>query len=328
MNSRKADMVVHSSNPSGSVDPIDEIFAAMQVQCARYARIEATAPWGLSFARDQTARFGLVVRGGGWLSVEGVDQPIALAPGDCYVLVGGTPYILRDDLRTPTRNCAEVVCDETSGIINLGGGGAATTIITGWFTFDALSAQPLVTLLPPVLHSRMDQDRTHVLQATLQLLAMETAEPSLGSRLVISRLADIVFIQAIRLHIASSAGSSLGWLAALTDRRIGAVIQAIHQNPGHPWTVESLASVAGLSRSAFALRFKELVGESPVEYLTRWRMFRAACMLRRGDQPLSEIATLTGYESDVAFNKAFKRITGFTPGRYRRDGLPTDCVFA
>jgi AraC-like DNA-binding protein len=321
-------MVVHPSTRPSSVDPLDEIFAAMQVQCARYARVEATAPWGLSFAGDQTARFGLVVRGGCWLSVEGIDQPIALAAGDCYVLIRGTPYILRDDLRTPTQSCAEVVRDEASGVVELGGGGAATTIITGWFTFDALSAQPLVALLPPVLHARMDQDRTHVLQATLQLLAMETAEPSLGSRLVISRLADIVFIQAIRLHIASPAGSCVGWLAGLTDRRIGAVIQVIHQDPGHPWSVESLASVAELSRSAFALRFKELVGESPVEYLTRWRMFRAACMLRRSDQPINEIATLTGYESDVAFNKAFKRITGVTPGRYRRDGLPTDCVFA
>jgi hypothetical protein len=205
------------------LDPLDAIFAAMQAQCARYARVEATAPWGLSFAGDQTARFGLVVRGGCWLSVEGIDQPIALAAGDCYVLVGGTPYILRDDLRTPTQNCTEVVRDEASGVIDLGGGGAATTIITGWFTFDTLSAQPLVTLLPPVLHARMDQDRTHVLQATLQLLAMETAVPNLGSRLVVSRLADILFIQAIRLHIAS-AGASVGWLAALADRRIGAVI--------------------------------------------------------------------------------------------------------
>jgi AraC-like DNA-binding protein len=300
------------------MDPLDQIFAAMRVHSAIYARLEATAPWGLSFIGDQNARFGLVVRGSCWLSVEGMDQPIALTAGDCFVLLRGTAYTLRDDLHTPTQNCADVVRDKVGGACEFGGGGAPATIITGWFDFDRLSAQPLVELLPPVLHARMDQDRSYVLQATLQLLAMETNEGGLGSGLVISRLVDILFIQVIRVHVATSAGPEVGWLAALADKRIGAAIQAIHQETDRPWTVEALASVAGLSRSAFALRFKELVGESPYEYLTRWRMFRAGCLLRQSDKPLSEIATLAGYESDVAFNKAFKRITGFTPGSYRR----------
>ncbi|RJG07800.1 AraC family transcriptional regulator [Noviherbaspirillum cavernae] len=300
------------------MDPLDDVFAAMRVQSAVYARLEATAPWGLSLAGGQSARFGLVVRGGCLLSVEGVVQPIALTAGDCYVLARGTPYVLRDKAGTPTVSCTSVVRDRIGGVVDLGGGGTPATVICGWFTFDELSAQPLVELLPTVLHVRMDQARVHALQATLQLLAMETEQPGLGSSLVISRLADIVFVQAIRAHVAASGDAAPGWLAALSDRKIGPALRAMHRDIAKSWTVESLASIATLSRSAFAMRFKERVGESPLEYLTRWRMFKASCMLRQSNRSLGEIADVIGYESESAFNKAFKRAMGLAPGAYRR----------
>lgn len=308
------------------MDPLDEVFSAMRVESALYARLEATAPWGLSTRRgDNQARFGLMLRGGGWLTLdEGAShrEPIALVAGDCFVIPHGLPYTLRDDPKSSTVNCVDVVRANIGGVVPLGGGGAGTTVISGWFTFDPYGARPLLDLLPPLLHIRMDQDRTHLLQATLQLLAMETAQRGLGSGLIVSRLADIIFAQAVRAYIDSlDAEADTGWLAALSDRRIGAALHLLHKDVASSWTVETLAAAAGMSRSAFALRFKEKVGQSPLDYLTRWRMFRAGHLLRHTDKPLAEVANSVGYESEAAFNKAFKRSTGAAPGAYRRSAL-------
>lgn len=149
---------------------------------------------------------------------------------------------------------------------------------------------------------------------------METAQRGLGSGLVVSRLADIIFVQAVRAHIDTlDAETETGWLAALSDRRVGAALHLLHKDVAANWTVEALAAAAGMSRSGFALRFKEKVGESPLEYLTRWRMFRAGHLLRHTDKPLVEVAGSVGYESEAAFNKAFKRSSGAAPGAYRRN---------
>jgi AraC-like DNA-binding protein len=301
----------------GTVDPLDDVFAAMRVRSAAYARFEATSPWGITFAGGTTARFGLVVRGGCWLSVEGLD-PVALATGDCYVLVRGSTYALRDKLGSPTRNCFEVVGANVGSVIDIGGGGGAATVITGWFTFDAVSSRPLIDLMPLVLHAKMDERRTQVMASTLTLLDMETAGPGLGSEVVISRLADILFIQAIRAHIAATGEAATGWLAALSDPRIGPALRAIHDDAARAWTVEALAATAGMSRSAFAASFKERIGEPPLEYLTRWRMFRGGALLQHSDQTLSRIASAVGYDSEAAFSKAFKRLNGLSPGSYRR----------
>ena len=297
---------------------MDEIFEPMRVRSALYARLEATAPWGLSFTGGVGARFGLVVEGTCWLSTEGPDRPIELSAGDCYVLVRGTPYVLSDEIGRPTRPCSEVVRDKVGGVVELGGPGARATVITGWFTFDEPSARPLVDLVPPLLHVRMEQDRTRLLRETMQLFAVETEERGLGSGVVVSRLADIVFVQVVRTYAASVGGTEAGWLAALSDERIGPAIRAIHGEISRPWTVEELASVARMSRSAFALRFKRRLGEPPLAYLARWRMFRAGCLLRQGDDPTGEIASLVGYGSQAAFDKAFKRAMGYAPGVYRR----------
>jgi AraC-like DNA-binding protein len=299
------------------MDPLDDVFAAMRVQSAVYARLETTAPWGIRFAAGQSARFGLVVSGGCRLTLDGV-EPVALAAGDCYVIVRGSTYTLQDAPRSPTQNCFDVIGNRVGNIIEFGGGGSsAASVITGWFVFDELGARPLMELMPVLLHARIDQNRTQLLQSTLQQLAMETANPGLGSGVVISRLADILFIEAIRGHVASPGGAEVGWLSALSDQRLAPALRAIHQETAKSWTVEQLAAKAGMSRSAFAAHFKERVGKSPLEYLTRWRMFRAGALLRRGDQRLSQIAYAVGYKTEAAFSKAFKRINGLTPGNYR-----------
>lgn len=308
-------------------DPLDEVFAAMRVDSALYARLEAKAPWGLSTRRvDTTTRFGLVLRGGCWLRLDDAGagtQPVALVAGDCFVIPRGDAYTLCDDFASPRVNCVDLVRANLGGVVALGGDGAQSSVISGWFSFDPYGARALLDLLPPLLHIRMDEQRTQLLQASLRLLAMETAQRRLGAGLIVSRLADIVFVQAVRAHIDTlDPDADGGWLAALADRRLGAALNLLHGDVAANWTVETLAAAAGMSRSAFALRFKDKLGIAPLDYLTRWRMFRAGHLLRHTDRALASIAASVGYESEAAFNKAFKRVTGSAPGAFRRSARP------
>jgi transcriptional regulator GlxA family with amidase domain len=174
-------------------------------------------------------------------------------------------------------------------------------------------------LLPELILIKADQAQTLALHSTLQLLASEMAEPAPGSEVMVNRLADILFIQCVRAHIASSSENcKSGWLRAIFDPKIGAALKAMHERVENTWTVETLAAAAGMSRSAFALKFKEMLGETPLEYLTNWRMYKATGLLREEDKKLFDVAKSVGYESDAAFSKAFKRVLGMAPREYRR----------
>lgn len=300
------------------MDPIDDVFAAMRVHTALHARIEARAPWGVTFVPGKAARFGLVVRGSCWLQVEGEGGPIQLAAGDCYIIVRGTQYSLSDAPGSPTRPCYKALRHHESHVVRLGGDGEPATVITGWFLYDSVSVRPLVDLMPTLIQTRMDEQRSHILQATLQLLAMETAKRELGATIMVSRLADILFIQTIRNHAEKAGDEASGWLGALGDARLAPVFSAIHARVEHPWTVEALAAIACMSRSAFAQRFKARVGFAPLDYVTRWRMFRAGNLLLQGRESIAAIGYKVGYESEAAFGKAFRRVIGMSPGGYRK----------
>lgn len=300
------------------MDALDTVFDAMRVKSVLHARLEASAPWGLAFNGSPRAKFGLVTRGSCWLDVRGKDQPLALTGGDCFILLHDQPFAIRDAARTPTVPCADVVQNRLGEVIEFGGGGQVTTLISGWFEFDTLGAKPLLDALPPIIHTRMDCDQSWLLQSTFQLLATETAEHRLGSSLVVSRLADILFIHTIRAYLSADDAPRDGWLAALSDKQIGETIRAVHDNIAAPWTVEKLADKAAMSRSAFAARFKSLVGQPPMDYLTHWRMYQASSMIRRNSADLGGIAEAIGYDSETTFARAFKRVTGTTPGEYRR----------
>lgn len=302
------------------MDPIDDVFGQMRVHTSLYARIEARGPWGVTFVRGNAARFGYVVRGGCWMHVED-GEPFRLAAGDCYVIVGGAQYTLRDDPATPTQFCYKALRNHSSHIVRLGEEqGAPVTVVTGWFLFDRQGAKPLIDLMPELILARMDEERSGLMETTLNLLAKETARATLGTGIVVSRLADILFIQAIRSHAAAAGAEASGWIGALCDPRLSRAFSAIHARVDNHWTVDDLAREAGMSRSAFAARFRERVGMSPLDYVTRWRMFRAGALLRQGNRSIAEIAIKVGYENEGAFAKAFKRVTGITPGAYRREG--------
>jgi AraC-like DNA-binding protein len=318
------------------MDPITDVFETMHVTSVVHARLEATAPWGLMRAAQaaeeeevdserqktspsQLAHFGMVSRGNCWLSVDGIPDALPLTGGDCFLLAPGSSYILRDNPRTPPHSFCEVAPRNGSKVIDYGGGGAPTTIISGWFRFDPVSLKPLSQLLPQLILVKADQAKNLALHTTLHLLASEMAEPAPGSEVVVRRLADVLFIQCVRAHIASSSEvCKSGLLRAIFDPQIGSALKAMHGRVENPWTVETLAAASGMSRSAFALRFKELLGETPLEYLTNWRMYKATGMLQKGDKKLFEVAQFVGYDSDAAFSKAFKRVFGVAPREYRR----------
>lgn len=301
------------------MDPIDDVFGSMRVHTSLYARIEAAAPWGVTFVRGAAARFGYVVRGQCWLTVQG-REPVRVSAGDCWMIVAGSQYALQDSPATPTEFCYKALREHSNHVVKLGGGGDPATVVTGWFLFDRQGVKPLIDLMPELILTPMDRERSELMQSTLQLLAVETARRSLGTDIVVSRLADILFIQAIRAHAASAGAEASGWIGALIDPRLSRAFAAIHAKVEHHWTVEELARQAGMSRSAFAARFRDKVGLSPLDYVTRWRMFRAAGLLRQRRHSVAEIAIRVGYENESAFAKAFKRVTGATPGGYRRDG--------
>ena len=298
-------------------DPLADLFTATRVESVVYGRLEAIAPWGFSFDAPSQAKFGMVLKGNGWLSVEGRAESVALRAGDWYLLPPGNKYTLRDDPRTRARSVTEL-WEQSPGGVSYRGGGASTAIIAGKFTFGGPFGKPLTESLPPVIRVRAEDAPTLALQTTLRLILSEMTSPERGSQAVVSRLAEILFVQAIRACVASSGCPKAEWLRAFSDPPVAAALKSMHEHPGHSWTVAELASVAGMSRSAFALRFKQLTGAGPLEYLTRWRMFQAARLLREGgNKKLIEVANLVGYDSDGAFNKAFQRVLGVTPGDYR-----------
>jgi AraC-like DNA-binding protein len=241
------------------------------------------------------AGFGLISYGQAWLNLSDEAAAIHLLQGDFFLLAPGRQYALSP-----------------------GAESAPTALIAGRFSFDETNGKPLTDFLPPLILIRGGQPHMLPLQKTLELLASEVDTSTPGSEIAVRRLADLLLIQALRAHISDSPENGSGWLQALSDPHIGAVLNSMHQRIEHPWTVASLAAEAGMSRSAFAQRFKELMSEAPLEYLTRWRMYRGSDLLRESDRKLADVAQAVGYDSDGAFHKAFKRVLGIAPGEYRR----------
>ena len=178
---------------------------------------------------------------------------------------------------------------------------------------------PLIsTILPRFLHMRLEQDRSYAIQSVLDLLAAETAQPGIASSCLISRLYESLFVYAIRAYARSSAAPPKGWLAAMSDKHLSKAIQAMHSSLDRSWSVASLAREARMSRSAFALKFKTVLGQTPLEYLTQWRMYKAGALIRSNNPSFSEVASAVGYGSESSFSRVFKREMGAAPREYRR----------
>jgi AraC-like DNA-binding protein len=303
------------------MDPLSDLFGSMSIQEVAYKRLEATAPWGFRFPRriGPRVRFVSLVRGSALLKFKNQRQAISLSCGDVYIFIfNDEPYTLVDDPRSMIVDYSEVEKLAVDGVIQYGGSGSLTTFVGGSFTMNTFGSPPISSILPPFLHLRSEQNRSHAFQSVLDLLAAETAHPDLGSTSLISRLYETLFLYTIRAYASNHAAARKGWLAAISDKHLSKAIHAMSSSLGKNWSVESLAREARMSRSAFALRFKTILGQTPLEYLTRWRMHRAGAIIRSNNTSLSEIASAVGYGSETSFSRVFRRQMGLAPSEYRR----------
>lgn len=308
------------------MDVLTDMLQTVRLRSHLYGRMELTAPWGMRIDTPHQAGFFVVSRGNCWLEVIGADNPVPLAGGDFVFLPKARCHILRDALDTAAAPIVEVIrgWEGPPHLLRYGGGGIPVSLVFGCFTFEDKGRNPLVESLPPMIHIRADSEPSvQWLETTLQFVASEAASSLPGAETVTNRLADILFVQAVRAHIAGGSCQVSGWLKALADPQIGQALRLIHDGPQQPWTVESLAKAVAMSRSAFAARFTALAGEAPFRYLTAWRMKKASHMLLRGD-PIAAVAPAVGYDTDTAFGKAFKKYAGTTPGEFRRQARESE----
>jgi AraC-like DNA-binding protein len=308
--------------PWSPVDPVGEALHLLRMSGIFYCRTEATAPWALEMpAFAGCLSFHVVTAGGCWLGVDGAEA-LYLRAGELALVPHGRGHLLFSQPGvTPAGRVDQLpqqLVSEHYSILRVGSGGAPSTLVCGIVSFHDPAAQQLIRLLPPVIHTDgATAPAPTWIGDTVRLIAAEVSQLRPGGEAVTTRLADILVIQAIRTWIEGDPAARTGWLGALQDPQIGQAIVAMHRNPGHPWTVASLASRAAMSRSAFAARFTQLVGEPAVQYLTRWRMQVALARLQEGPATIHELAAQFGYASEAAFSHAFKRIIGVSPGTAR-----------
>lgn len=299
-------------------DVLADVLNTMRVSSLLHRRLELGAPWGLRVPVIDLANFYVVARGSALLEIEG-EGPVSLSAGDLVVFTRGVSHVLRDGPLSHVVPLDETVCwpnGSSSG--RFGGEGPVTVLAGGCFVFDGRGSTLLDRLSPVIVLPANDAAVGPSLAATVQLFLAESAAPRPGTELVMSRLADVLLVQVLRVNAARGSCPEAG-LRGLADPQVGRALALVHARPGEPWTVERLASAVGMSRSGFASRFGSLVGESPLEYVTRWRMRKAARLLEDTDLGVKAIAARLGYASVPAFSKAFKRELGATPFAFRAD---------
>jgi AraC-like DNA-binding protein len=298
------------------MDPLSDVLLLLKPRSYSAGGFDAGGAMSIQFPRHEGIKCYAVVSGHCWLAMEGIPDPVRLGTGDCFVLPSGRPFRLATDLTLPSVDAYSVFRPGRGGITTLNGGGDCS-IVGGHFLLTGSQADILLGVLPPIVHLHAESDKA-ALRWSLERMREELREQRPGGVLVAQHLAYMMLVQALRLHLEEGLRGRVGWLSALADTQMSAAIQSMHDDPAHPWTLQKLAARVGMSRSIFALKFKETVGTTPMEYLTRWRMLLAGDRLMNSAEPISAIGLSLGYESESAFSKAFRRIMGSSPRQYSR----------
>src|SRR5687767_584877 len=301
--------------PWGPVDPLGEPLHFLRMNGTFYCRSELTAPWGLALPpMTGCLWFHVITAGHCWLEPEG-GEPRLLQAGDLALVPHGEGHRLRSAPDAHAPSIYDVYREPVSDryeILRHGGGGAPAGMVCGAVRFDQPAAHHLMKSLPRVIHVEVSSSpQMDWMQSTVRLMIAEARELRPGGETVITRLSDILVIQAIRSWMENDPAARTGWLGALRDRQIGRALALIHRDPARALSLSSLASEAAMSRSAFAARFTALVGEPAMQYVARWRMQVALERLQEGSSSIRELAGRLGYRSEAAFSRAFKRILGF-----------------
>lgn len=299
------------------MNPFNSVLDAMRLESSLFVRLRGHSPWAISFDTGAQARLVVIAKGHCWFTQAG-QPPFMVRTGDCLIIKQGVEGILGD---TPDRDAIPcwVVADHVTGnMVSFGGDAEVCEFFSTLFTFDHAAGEPLSALLPNVVHVAMAAPDAGRMLLILEQIGAEEAQDGLGAPYIVSRLLDVVFIQAIRLWAASEGNMPNGWLAGLSHHHLAGTLHRIHADLARPWTLEQLARDAAMSRSAFAVLFKSVIGVPPMTYIATWRIYQAKLLLAAG-QSIAEAAEQTGYSSDVSLSRAFKAVTGRTPGQWRQE---------
>lgn len=321
---------------SSRSDRLARALHALRMRSAFYCHAELSEPWALAMPTlPDTISFHVVTSGHCRLRVEAegageservvmTEDVIELRVGDLALVPHGRGHDLLsgEGAGTPQRvdSLPQRYSGENYSELSHGGGGRTSRLICGIVSFDDPIARELMRRLPAVVTVNGESaSASSSIRDTLRLMHDELSHPQPGSETVATRLADILVVQALRNWLLNEADATAGWLQALRDEGIGRALEAMHARPGNDWSLERLARLASMSRTAFATRFASLVGESPIAYLTRWRMNLAHSQLREAEITVGRLSAELGYRSEAAFSRAFTRVIGHTPGSVRRE---------
>jgi AraC-like DNA-binding protein len=300
------------------MDQLANLITAARTGPATFAHADLVSPWGMRFERGNKIGFHVVLRGACYLRA-GRGESMRLEAGGVAILPRGWTHTLSD---APNRPAVPYHLVPRQPVASTAVDASLTRLFCGGYPLDRTHGIALVSFLPPVIYAPRDSGSNGQQTARLlELLVNEVRSSGSDSLAVADRLADALFLSIIRGWVEKQAEYPRGWVAGFRDPHTARALRLMHDHPGRQWTVGTLARGAGLSRPAFARKFRELIGQSPLEYLTEWRMTLAARLLRDTDRMLADIAAESGYSSAFAFSKAFKRWRGMSPSRYRGDAL-------
>jgi AraC-like DNA-binding protein len=298
------------------MDPLSEVLSLLKPQSYISGAFGLDGDLSIQFPKHAGIKCYAILAGRCWLTVESVPDSVLLNAGDCFLLPRGLPFSLATDPSLKPIDFRILLEAHKSGAA-ASNQASERYIAGGHFLLTGSHADILLQSLPPIVHIRKASDKA-AMRWSLERMKEELRAPQPGGSLIAQQLAYMMLIQALRLHLADASRDSVGWLFALADKQMSAAITCMHDDPGHPWTLQKLAARVCMSRSVFAQRFKETVGMTPMEYLTRWRMLLAADRLKHSADSLSAIASTLGYESESAFGKAFRRVMDCSPRQYSR----------
>jgi AraC-like DNA-binding protein len=314
------------------MDALSETLRVVRLVGAIFIQGRFTAPWCYRSPRADSAAplleplaerlviFHLITEGECYVEIDS-QSPLRLSAGDVVIFPQGHAHRMCSEPGVPPAAgapLADVLARRPRQLV-YGGGGATTRLVCGYLACDARLGQMLLTGLPPLLRVNVRGSNAGAwLEASVRYALTEARSPRPGGAGVLAKLAEVLFIEVLRLYANQQEDGRTGWLASLGDRVVGAALTHLHTRPSHRWSLEELARAAGTSRSVLAERFQHLVGSAPMEYLTQWRMLLAANLLRWSNAPLARIAEDVGYQTDTAFIRAFRREYGVPPAAWRR----------
>jgi AraC-like DNA-binding protein len=302
------------------MDALSTVLDATRLRSVVYSKFPLAAPWGLDIVKDENSQFWRLVSGS--CTVGSPDgSVIEMTEGDLVFVPNGSAHWIADSATSLRMPSPQFVKARREGTPVFDGDGNVTTLIAGHFEFDYQPLHPFLKDLPPIIHIRQFVTENQLLlKQVTQLMLEELNNERPGSNVMLRCLSEIMFVNIIRAYLEQNRPDS-GFLSALNDPRISKALKLMQDSPQNDWTLESLASEVGMSRSVFFNQFKKLLHETPLSYLTNWRIRQAQKLLTADSSNISQIAANVGYQSEAAFNRIFKSKTGQTPAMYRRNKL-------